>query len=68
MSQLPTPEQIRDTMPFAALTGAELLQASPELVVGRMEWAVERCTAGGLWLRRRGAGMYSSVTAHAGVR
>jgi 1,4-dihydroxy-2-naphthoyl-CoA hydrolase len=48
MSQLPTPEQIRDTMPFATLIGAELLEVSPELVVGRMEWAPERCTAGGL--------------------
>jgi len=48
MSQLPTPEQIRDTMPFATLIGAELLEVTPELVRGRMEWAPERCTAGGL--------------------
>jgi uncharacterized protein (TIGR00369 family) len=42
------PEQIRDLMPFAALIGAELIEATPELVRGRIEWAPERCTAGGL--------------------
>jgi uncharacterized protein (TIGR00369 family) len=41
-----TPEQIRDVMPFAALIGVELLDAGPELVRGRLEWAPERCTAG----------------------
>jgi 1,4-dihydroxy-2-naphthoyl-CoA hydrolase len=45
---LPTPEQIRDTMPFAALIGAELIEVTPEVVRGRMAWAPERCTAGGL--------------------
>ncbi len=48
MSELPTPQQIRDTMPFAVLSGVELLEAGPELVRGRLEWAPERCTAGGL--------------------
>ena len=48
MSELPTPEQIRDTMPFAVLIGAELLEVTPELVRGRMVWSPERCTAGGL--------------------
>ena len=48
MSQMPTPEQIRDTMPFTALIGAELLEITPELVRGRMQWSPERCTAGGL--------------------
>jgi uncharacterized protein (TIGR00369 family) len=48
MSEMPTPEQIRDTMPFAKLIGHELLEVSPELVRGRMEFAPERCTAGGL--------------------
>jgi len=43
-----TPEQIRDAMPFAALLGIELLEATPELVRGRLEWSDERCTAGGL--------------------
>ena len=35
-------------MPFAALVGIELLEATPELVRGRLEWSPERCTAGGL--------------------
>jgi 1,4-dihydroxy-2-naphthoyl-CoA hydrolase len=48
MNDQPTPKQIRDMMPFAALIGAELLEVGPELVRGRMEWAPERCTAGGL--------------------
>jgi uncharacterized protein (TIGR00369 family) len=48
MSRLPTPTQIRDSMPFARLIGVELIEATPELVRGRMEWATERCTAGGL--------------------
>jgi 1,4-dihydroxy-2-naphthoyl-CoA hydrolase len=48
MSQMPTPEQIRDTMPFAALIGAELLEVTPELVCGRMQWSPDLCTAGGL--------------------
>jgi 1,4-dihydroxy-2-naphthoyl-CoA hydrolase len=48
MSELPTPEQIRDTMGLAVLLGVELLEASPEIVRGRLEWAPERCTAGGL--------------------
>jgi 1,4-dihydroxy-2-naphthoyl-CoA hydrolase len=48
MSKLPTPEQIRDTMPLAVLLGVELLEASSEMVRGRLEWAPERCTAGGL--------------------
>jgi 1,4-dihydroxy-2-naphthoyl-CoA hydrolase len=48
MSDMPTAEQIRDTMPFAKLIGAELLEVTPELVRGRMAWSPERCTAGGL--------------------
>jgi 1,4-dihydroxy-2-naphthoyl-CoA hydrolase len=48
MSEMPTPQQVRDTMPFGVLIGAELLEVTPELVRGRMEWAPERCTAGGV--------------------
>jgi 1,4-dihydroxy-2-naphthoyl-CoA hydrolase len=48
VSQLPTPAQIRDTMPLAVLLGVELLDAGPELVRGTLQWAPERCTAGGL--------------------
>jgi uncharacterized protein (TIGR00369 family) len=43
-----TPEQIRDVMPFAALVGVELVEASADVVRGRLEWAPERCTGGGL--------------------
>ncbi|MCW3057171.1 MAG: aromatic compounds degradation protein paaI [Solirubrobacterales bacterium] len=48
MSDAATPQQIRDVMPFAVLIGVELLEAGRELVRGRMEWAPERCTAGGV--------------------
>jgi uncharacterized protein (TIGR00369 family) len=48
MAASPTPQQIRDTMPFAALIGVELVDVAPELVRGCMEWSPERCTAGGL--------------------
>jgi 1,4-dihydroxy-2-naphthoyl-CoA hydrolase len=44
----PTAAQLRELMPFAALLGIELLEARPELVRGRLRWAPERCTAGGL--------------------
>ena len=44
----PTPQQLRDTMPLATLLGVELTEAGPELVRGWLEWAPERCTAGGL--------------------
>jgi uncharacterized protein (TIGR00369 family) len=43
-----TPAQLREVMPFAVLIGIELLEARPERVRGRLEWAHERCTAGGL--------------------
>jgi uncharacterized protein (TIGR00369 family) len=39
---------LRDAMPFAALVGIELLEATPQVVRGRLEWSPERCTAGGL--------------------
>jgi uncharacterized protein (TIGR00369 family) len=39
---------LRDAMPFAALVGIELLEATPQLVRGRLDWSPERCTAGGL--------------------
>src|SRR2546423_8472934 len=43
-----TPAQLRDAMPFAALVGRDLLEASSELVRGRLAWAPERCPAGDL--------------------
>jgi 1,4-dihydroxy-2-naphthoyl-CoA hydrolase len=48
MSGLPTPDQIRDMVPFAVVLGMELLEATPEQVRGRLEWSPERCTTGGL--------------------
>ena len=42
------PAALRDLMPFAQLIGVELLEATADLVVGRMEWSAERCTAGGI--------------------
>jgi 1,4-dihydroxy-2-naphthoyl-CoA hydrolase len=44
----PTPQQLRDVMPFAALIGIEIDSADAELVSGRLPYAPERCTAGGL--------------------
>ena len=36
------------TMPFAGLVGLELVEATPERVVGRLEWTPERCTSNGM--------------------
>lgn len=35
-----------DTMPFAALLGVELLEATPDRVRARLEWTAELCTLG----------------------
>jgi 1,4-dihydroxy-2-naphthoyl-CoA hydrolase len=35
-------------MPFATFIGAELTSATAEEVRGRLEWAPERCTTGGV--------------------
>jgi uncharacterized protein (TIGR00369 family) len=35
-------------IPFAVASGVELDHASPDEVVGRLAWAPERCTAGGV--------------------
>ncbi|HXR27973.1 MAG TPA: PaaI family thioesterase [Solirubrobacteraceae bacterium] len=44
----PTPAQIRDLIPFAALIGIELLEVGPDAVRGRLQWSPERCTTGEL--------------------
>lgn len=36
------------SMPFAGACGVELVSASPEEARGRLAWAPERCTAGGV--------------------
>ena len=40
--------ELLDLMPFAAGLGIELDEASPDEVRGRLAWAPERCTAGGV--------------------
>jgi 1,4-dihydroxy-2-naphthoyl-CoA hydrolase len=45
---VPTPEQVAELMPFGALIGIELTAVSPDEVVGRLPWAADRCTAGGI--------------------
>lgn len=35
-------------MPFALMLGLEIVEGSPQRVVGRASWAPERCTAGGV--------------------
>lgn len=39
---------LRDLMPFAAKLGIELDAATPELVSGRLPWAEDLCTTGGI--------------------
>ena len=49
MTDTATPEQLRDSMPLFALLGVELIEATPERVAARLDYAPELCTAGG-WL------------------
>lgn len=44
----PDLQSLSDLIPFAAAIGMELLEATPELVVSRLEWTPERCTTGGV--------------------
>src|ERR1700745_2750918 len=44
----PDLQSLSDLIPFAAAIGIELLEATPELVVSRLQWTPERCTAGGV--------------------
>jgi uncharacterized protein (TIGR00369 family) len=41
-------DQLTAMMPFAVSCGVEMEAAAPEEVTGRMAWAEERCTAGGI--------------------
>ncbi|TDD63166.1 PaaI family thioesterase [Actinomadura darangshiensis] len=43
-----TPDQLTDAMPFARALGVEIDTAGPEEVTGHLDWAPDRCTAGGL--------------------
>jgi len=40
--------QLRDMMPFAAKLGIEIDEATPECVRGRLAWAADLCTTGGV--------------------
>jgi 1,4-dihydroxy-2-naphthoyl-CoA hydrolase len=44
----PDLKSLNELVPFAAAIGMELLEATPELVVSRLQWAPERCTVGGV--------------------
>ncbi len=44
----PDRDALLATMPFSVSCGLELHAASAEQVSGRLEWAPERCTAGGV--------------------
>ena len=44
----PDLKSLSDLIPFAAAVGMELLEATPELVVSRLQWTPERCTTGGV--------------------
>jgi 1,4-dihydroxy-2-naphthoyl-CoA hydrolase len=44
----PDLESLNDLIPFAAALGVELLEATRELVVSRLQWTPERCTTGGV--------------------
>ena len=39
---------LNEAMPFGALLGIEVDEASPAEVRGGLEWSAERCTAGGI--------------------
>jgi 1,4-dihydroxy-2-naphthoyl-CoA hydrolase len=39
---------LNEAMPFGALLGVEVDEASPGEVRGGLQWAAERCTAGGV--------------------
>ena len=41
-------KSLNELIPFAAALGMELLEATPELVVSRLQWTPERCTTGGV--------------------
>ncbi|MEV5753639.1 PaaI family thioesterase [Actinoallomurus sp. NPDC052308] len=43
-----SPDELLSAMPFAGATGLVIESASAEEVTGRLPWAPERCTAGGV--------------------
>lgn len=45
---LSSPQSLVELMPFAAAIGVEIVAAGAEEVRGRLPWAPERCTTGGV--------------------
>ena len=43
-----TTDELYEAMPFAAVLGLELAEATPQRVTMSMAWTAERCTAGGI--------------------
>ena len=43
-----TPDLLTDAMPFARALGVRIDTAAPDEVAGRLDWAPDRCTAGGV--------------------
>lgn len=41
-------QEMLATMPFAVAAGVQLASATPEEVVGALEWSPDRCTIGGV--------------------
>jgi 1,4-dihydroxy-2-naphthoyl-CoA hydrolase len=41
-------DELASSMPFAAVLGIEIVEATPEVVRAKMLWTPERCTAGGV--------------------
>jgi 1,4-dihydroxy-2-naphthoyl-CoA hydrolase len=48
MSAMTAGNDLRDLMPLAVKLGISIDEASGELVVGRLPWAADLCTAGGI--------------------
>ena len=43
-----TPEQLTESMPFAATSGVRITTAAPEEVRAELAWREDRCTVGGV--------------------
>ncbi len=41
-------DELASSIPFAAVLGIEMLEATPEVVRAKLRWTPERCTAGGV--------------------
>jgi 1,4-dihydroxy-2-naphthoyl-CoA hydrolase len=41
-------DELANSIPFTAVLGIEMLEATPEVVRAKLEWAPDRCTAGGV--------------------